>query len=135
MSGETGHRPILAPVVYPETRPFWDAAAQGRLLLKRCVACGEAHYFPRSLCPFCLSDRTEWQQASGRGSIHTYSVTRRAGPVVYVIAYVTLDEGPTMMTNIIDCEPDSVRIGQRVEVVFKPSDGGPPVPMFRPVAA
>ncbi|MSQ73705.1 MAG: Zn-ribbon domain-containing OB-fold protein [Betaproteobacteria bacterium] len=138
MSNDTGkqavRRPIHAPAVYPETKAFWDAAAQGRLLLKHCLACGEAHYFPRSLCPFCFSDRTEWKEASGKGTIYTYSVTRRAGPAVYVIAYVTLDEGPTMMTNIVDCDPDTVRIGQRVAVVFSESDGGPPVPMFRPAS-
>jgi uncharacterized OB-fold protein len=56
----------------------------------------------------------------------------RRVPEPYAIAYVTLDEGPTMMTNVVDCELDAVRIGQRVRVVFKPSEGGPPVPMFTP---
>ena len=72
-----------------------------------------------------------WQEASGRGTVYTYSVMRRA-PVPYCIAYVTLAEGPTMMTNIVDCDLDTVRIGQAVRLVFKPSEGGPPVPMFTP---
>src|SRR5213594_790498 len=76
-------------------------------------------------------DATEWRPASGRGRIYTYSVMRRV-PEPYVIAYVTLEEGPTMMTNIVDCDLDSVRIGQALRVVFKPSEGGPPVPMFAP---
>ena len=67
----------------------------------------------------------------GKATIYTYSVMRRA-PVPYCIAYVTLAEGPTMMTNIVDCDLDAVRIGQAVKLVFKPSDGGPPVPMFTP---
>jgi uncharacterized OB-fold protein len=120
---------IPAPPVSAETRPFWDAAAEGRLLVKRCTACGQAHHYPRSNCPFCGSDRTEWATASGRGRVYSYSVMRRV-PVPYAIAYVTLEEGPTMMTNLVDVSFDAIRIGQDVKVVFKPSDGGPPVPMF-----
>ena len=124
-------RTIAAPPVSPETKPFWDAAAAGTLLLKRCEACGEPHYYPRAICPFCGSDRTAWLEASGRGTIYSYSVFRRA-PVPYAIAYVTLEEGPTMMTNIVDGDIDAIRIGQRVRVRFTPTDGGPPVPMFAP---
>ena len=124
-------RKIPAPAVTPETKPFWDAAADGRLVIKQCTACGQSHHYPRTICPFCGSDATEWRPASGRGKVYTYSVMRRA-PEPYVIAYVTLEEGPTMMTNIVDCDLDSVRIGQAVRVVFKPSEGGPPVPMFAP---
>lgn len=124
-------RKLPAPVPNLETQAFWDAAADGKLLLKHCRACNEAHHYPRALCPHCFSDQTEWRQASGKGVIYTYSVMRRA-PVPYAIAYVTLDEGPTMMTNIVECDLDAIRIGQRVTVVFKPSDGGPPVPMFKP---
>ncbi|HXH83007.1 MAG TPA: Zn-ribbon domain-containing OB-fold protein [Candidatus Tectomicrobia bacterium] len=124
-------RTIPAPPVTPETQPFWDAAAAGRLLVKRCAACGEAHHYPRTICPFCGSDRTGWTEASGRGTIYSYSVFRRA-PAPYAIAYVTLAEGPTMMTNIVGCDLDAIRIGQAVRVVFVPSEGGPPVPMFTP---
>lgn len=125
-------RKITAPPVNSETQPFWDAAAQGKLLIKKCAACGEPHFYPRSHCPFCFSDKTEWVEASGQGRVYTYSVMRRA-PVPYAIAYVTLAEGPTMMTNIVDCDLDAIKIGQTVKLVFKPSDGGPPVPMFTPV--
>jgi uncharacterized OB-fold protein len=124
---------IAAPPVNPETKPFWDAAAAGKLLIKKCASCGEFHYYPRTLCPFCFSDKTEWYAASGRGTVYSYSVMRRA-PVPYAIAYVTLEEGVTMMTNIVDCDFDSIRIGQKVRLVFKASDGGPPVPMFTPGA-
>lgn len=122
----------VAPTVYPETQPYWEAASEGRLLVKRCQDCGEHHHYPRTACPFCHSERTEWREASGRGIIYSYSVMRRA-PVPYVIAYVTLAEGATMMTNIVDCDPDQVRIGQTVEVRFRPSQGGPPLPVFTPV--
>ncbi|HTY81082.1 MAG TPA: Zn-ribbon domain-containing OB-fold protein [Candidatus Bathyarchaeia archaeon] len=127
----TQERKIPAPEPSPETRPFWEAAAAGRLLIGRCKACGKPHYYPRALCPLCGSDATEWVPATGRGTVYSYSVMRRL-PVPYALAYVTLDEGVTMMTNIVDCDLDAIRIGQRVRLVFKPTDGGPPVPMFTP---
>jgi uncharacterized OB-fold protein len=127
----TTERKIPAPPLNSETKLFWDAASQGRLVIKRCTACGQSHYYPRALCPFCGSDATEWQPASGNGAIYSYSVMRRA-EVPYAIAYVTLDEGVTMMTNLVDCDFDKLAIGQRVRVVFKPTDGGPPVPTFTP---
>jgi hypothetical protein len=124
-------RKFPAPVPNPETKPFWESAEEGRLLLKRCRSCGEVHYYPRAYCPFCGSGETEWQPASGGGTIYSYSVMRRA-EAPYAIAYVTLDEGVTMMTNLVDCDLDAIRIGQRVRLVFKPTEGGPPVPAFTP---
>jgi uncharacterized OB-fold protein len=124
-------RKIQAPQPNPETKAFWDAAAAGRLMIGKCTACREVHYYPRAICPFCFSPRTELQPASGQATIYTYSVMRRT-PIPYAIAYVTLAEGPTIMTNIVDCDLDRIRIGQAVRLVFKPSDGGPPVSMFTP---
>jgi hypothetical protein len=124
-------RPIPAPKPDAETKVFWDAAAEGKLLIKRCRACGEPHYYPRALCPFCLSADTEWTEARGTGTLYSFSAMRRAS-VPYAIAYVTLDEGVTMMTNIVDCDLDRIACGARVRLVWKPSEGGPPVPMFTP---
>ena len=121
-------RTLPAPKPDPETKPYWDAAGAGKLMLKRCRQCGRAHHYPRALCPFCLGE-TEWLETRGTGVIYSFSVMRRA-PIPYTIAYVTLDEGVTMMTNIVDCDFDALAIGQRVRLVMKPSDGGPPVPMF-----
>jgi uncharacterized OB-fold protein len=122
-------RKIPAPTPAPETQAFWDAAAQGKFLIRRCTACGRAHWYPRKICPFCASGKTEWAEASGRGKIYSYSVMRRA-PEPYVVAYVTLAEGPTMLTNLVDCDFDALAIGQSVRVKFSPSEGGPPVPTF-----
>ena len=127
-------RKIPAPTPNPETQAFWDGATAGKLLIKRCAACNERHHYPRAICPFCGSDRTEWLEASGRGTVYSFSVFRRA-PVPYAIAYVTLNEGVSMLTNIVDCDLDTIRIGQPVRVVFKPTEGGPPVPMFTPAVA
>ena len=79
----------------------------------------------------CGSDATELVPASGRGAIYSYSVMRRV-PVPYALAYVTLDEGVTMMTNIVDVDPAKVAVGQKVKVVFKPSEGGGKLPCFTP---
>lgn len=122
---------VRAPRVNPETREFWDATAQGKLLIKQCNTCGENHFYPRTLCPFCFSDDTEYLECSGRGIIYSYSVSRRGEP--YAIAYVTLEEGPTMMTNLIDCDFDALSIGQEVELNFVDTGEGPALPFFRPV--
>jgi uncharacterized protein len=121
-----------APVTNPETAPFWDAAKQGRLMIKRCRVCGEAHYFPRSICPFCFSDKTVWEQSSGEGTIYTFGVMRKSPTGPYAIAYVTLKEGPSLQTNIVDCDLDTLMIGQKVKVSFKPTEGAP-LPFFTPI--
>lgn len=115
----------------PGSEPYWEAAKAGKLVVKHCTACGKPHYYPRGVCPHCLSDKLEWRDAKGTGTIYTYSVMRAAKPS-YVIAYVTLDEGVSMMTNIVDCDPAKVKIGQKVKVVFKPTDSGGKLPCFTP---
>ena len=124
-------RKITPPAVNPETKPFWDAAREGRFLVPFCSACSKAHWYPRAICPFCTSDKVEWRQASGKGTIYTFSVMQRVKEP-YAIAHVTLAEGPTMLTNIVDCDFGKLRIGQPVAIVFQETEGGPPVPMFKP---
>jgi hypothetical protein len=118
-------------MVQAETAAYWQAADEGRLLVKRCSACGEFHHYPRDLCPFCLSDATEWVEAAGTGTVYSFS-TMGQGEAAYTLAYVTLDEGPTMLTNLVGADPSAFAIGQPVRVVFTPSEGGPAVPMFTP---
>lgn len=120
-----------APTVTNEAKPFWDAAAEGKLLIQRCDSCGDAYFHPRPFCPFCLSDKTSWFEAAGTGTIYTYTVTARA-PIFKIPAMVALDEGPVIMSAIVDAEPETVRIGQRVGVTFVPTADGPPLPVFRP---
>ncbi len=112
-----------APPINPESAPFYAAAAEGRFLIRRCTVCGKPHWYPRALCPFCFG-ATEWEQASGDGTIYSFSVMRRVVEPL-AIAYVTLAEGPTMMTHIVDCDLDAVRIGQAVTLVWKASAGAP----------
>ena len=125
-------RTIPAPATAPETKAYWQAAREDKLLVKTCKACGEAHHYPRTACPFCASTDTHYIEASGNGVIYSYSVMRRA-KVPYALAYVTLDEGPTMMTNIVECDFDALAIGQAVTVTFATCDDGESkVPMFTP---
>ena len=128
-------RSLPAPIVDSTNAPFWQAASEGVLLIKRCKACGEAHWYPRPFCPHCGSGDTDWVPASGSGTIYSYTVTRKAGPAPYVLAYVTLDEGVTMLTNLVDGEIEALRIGQRVQVTFRQAEGGGAVPVFRPAAS
>ena len=111
-----------------ESIEFLEAANQGRLLIRRCNSCGEAHWYPRTLCPFCFNP-TVWEQASGKGVIYAFSIARRFTPT-FVIAYVTLAEGPTMLTNLVDCDATTLSIGQSVQVSFKRSQGGVSIACF-----
>jgi uncharacterized OB-fold protein len=124
-------RTIPSPSIDAENQAFFDGAREGRLLLKRCMACGELHYYPRAICPFCSSERTEWVAAQGHGRIYSFSVMRRTAQP-YAIAYVTLNEGITVLTNLVDCDLDRLRIGDSVRLVFKPAEGGEMIPMFTP---
>ena len=135
--GATLPTPDVSP--NPETEPYWAAAAEGRLLVMRCDECDRFYHPPRARCPDCLSENTEWTEASGEGEIYAHSVTRQTGPpydeaTPYVVAYVELEEGPRMLTNVVTDEPEALSVGQSVEVVFHETDDGEyAIPRFRPV--
>jgi uncharacterized protein len=129
--------PAPPPPVNLETKPFWDATAEGRLLLLRCDGCGTVIWYPRSLCPDCGSTSTTWFEASGRGTVYSFTVTRRgqgrwSDAAPYVLAYVELAEGPRLLTNVVDCDPDDVHIGLPVTAVFHPTGEGQALPRFVP---
>ncbi len=130
--GDAKRGKVRAPHVTHEDKEFWAATAQGRLLIKHCEDCGKPHHYPRALCPYCFSERTRFEEASGNGVIYTYSVQRRGAEEPYAIAYVTLDEGVTMLTNLVDCDFDALAIGQKVRVSFVDTGEGNALPMFTP---
>jgi len=115
---------------FPEMAPFWAAAARGVFLVPRCTRCGEVHWHPRAHCPLCHSADLMWVEATGRGSIYSFSVVRRSNQP-YVLAYVQIDEGPILMTNLVDCEPGTIEVGMAVEVGFRPTAQGRHAPVFR----
>jgi uncharacterized OB-fold protein len=129
----TSERTIPAPPVNPENARFFEAAKEGTLLVGKCRDCRGHHFYPRAICPHCFSENVEWVPASGTGVVYSYSTIRRGVPVPYTIAYVTLDEGVSVMTNIVDCDPANIRIGMPVKLVFEVAEDGTPVPMFAPI--
>ena len=120
---DTIARPEPAPTA--ETAPYWEAAAESRLLIQRCQSCTRHQFYPRAFCMACLSDRLEWVESAGLGRIYTFTICRiPANPsmkdkVPYAVAVIDLDEGVRMLTDIVDCPIDQIRIGARVEVRFE----------------
>lgn len=121
----------------PTTIPFWDAAAEGRLSVQRCDACRRHVFYPRLACPECGSRELRWVEVSGRATLSSYVINHLPAPGFedaspYVIAIVRLEEGPTMMTNLVDVvAPDRLEIDMALEVAFE-DRLGQVVPVFRP---
>lgn len=128
------------PVANADSLPYWNAARERRLVIRKCHSCGEVHFMPRHLCPHCWSDQLEWVEASGGGEVHSFSVIRRASDpafadkVPYVVALIELDEGVRMMANILGEDAMSVEIGDRVHVDFEDRGDGALLPQFRRVS-
>jgi uncharacterized OB-fold protein len=126
------------PTVEDESRPYWEAAKQGRLLVKKCNACGRLHHYPRPFCPTCWSDDVEWHEVSGRGTVYTYSIVFKNDLTpfsewgAYVPGIVELEEGPRLMTNIVDCPHDQLAVGLPVVAVFRDLTDEWAAPDFRP---
>jgi hypothetical protein len=131
-------RPRPAPT--PETKHFWDGARAGELLLQRCRACARAYFPPRPFCPRCASRDVEILRASGRATLYSYVIHERPVPGFtppYAIAVVALEEGPRMMTNLIDVAqtPEALVLDMPLEVAFERLDDEISLPVFRPAGA
>ena len=137
MADAKGYRKPL-PRIDEESRGYWEALARHELYLQRCRDCGTLRFYPRALCPSCLSSAVEWVRASGRGTVYTFTVTHQnqapgfREELPYVLAIVELEEGPRLMTNVIGCPPDALRVGMPVEVVFDDVTPEVTLPKFRP---
>jgi len=138
MPNETNEISYKTPFVDWETRAYWEGAGRGELVLQRCRDCHVVQHRPRGLCVSCLSSEIEHFVASGRGEIYTFSIVRQnqmpgfRDHLPYVVAYVALEEGPQILTNIIGCDPESVSIGMPVRVEFVATDEDRGVPRFVP---
>jgi hypothetical protein len=127
-----------APDVRGPGKTYWQSGRDGVLKVQRCTACGQPFWYPRTHCPHCGSDALEWITTSGRGHVYTFTVVRQspdpffAPRVPYVVAMVELAEGPRVMANVIDCDPETVRIGMPVTVGFERQEDDVHVPLFRP---
>jgi uncharacterized OB-fold protein len=118
---------IPAPPVNPESKPFWDAAAEGKFLLRRCPACGEAHFWPRTICPLCHQADTEWEESPGEGEIYTWTVMRKSPRGAFALAYLELDEGPRVYVQFRPEDNDNLAIGKRARITFHPVADGQPM--------
>lgn len=134
-TGEKPRRP--APEVSRAGAPFWEAARDKKFLIQHCEACKENIFYPRIRCPKCHSDRLGWIEASGKGTIYSYTVVLNNAPsafltdMPYIVAIVRLEEGVQLLTNIIECDPEKIECDMPVEVVFKAIDEFT-LPLFRP---
>ncbi|WP_436794179.1 Zn-ribbon domain-containing OB-fold protein [Actinospongicola halichondriae] len=135
--------PALDPSIQDDAAPFWDAAAEHRLVVPRCRSCETVIWYPRGYCPACSSFDIDWIELAGTGSIYSFSIPRRGQGAYresapYVVAYVELDipgdrPGPRIITNIVDCDPDTVTVDMRVTAVFDDTPSGHALVRFRPV--
>ena len=129
--------PAPAPDISHETKPFWDATLEGKLLIRFCNSCSGYYWYPRTVCPLCGSLDTRWHESAATGSIYSYTIVRRdvgdfAAATPFVLAYVELDEGPRMIANIVDCDVEGVGIGDRVRAVFQSTEVDAALVRFAP---
>ena len=128
---------IPTPVPNADNQGFWDACARRELRLQRCAACRAWRHHPRPMCPACGSFDYEWALSSGRGVVHTFTIVHRPtlpafeAQLPYNVVVVRLEEGPLMVSNLLDCPADAIRIGLPVEVAFEPLDETIVLPKFR----
>ena len=132
-------KPRPAPPPDADSAPYWSAAHEGRLVIQHCTSCGNRQLYARDRCLVCRGP-VEWVEASGRGTVYSFTVIRQnySRPfrdwIPYVVALVDLEEGPRVMTNIVDCEPDDVRIGMAVQARFEAVSDEAGIALFSPRA-
>jgi uncharacterized protein len=136
----TSHNRTDLPTIEAESAPYWDAAAEGRLLIRSCNDCQAVHHYPRPFCPSCWSESVEWIESIGKATLYTWSTVffndmyPFSERLPYVAAVVELAEGPRLMTNVIDVADEDLRIGMDLEVTFQPLNDDITAPVFRPAA-
>lgn len=126
------------PYIHSETKAYWEGARAHEFLIRKCRSCGRHHFYPRDFCPTCFSFDVEWVRASGRGTIHSFTICHRPAQgfekeLPYNIVLVELEEGVRMMSTVVLCPPDDLAIGMAVEVVYDDVTPEVTLPKFRPV--
>ena len=135
-------RPLPQPIT-PESKPYWDGLKQGKLMLPTCGDCRLTFFYPRGVCPRCQSRSITWTQASGRGRLHAFGIGAQSFnkafkvPPPYVLALIELEEGPRMMSNLVNvqADPKTVKCDMPVEVVFHKLTDDLTVPLFQPAGS
>ena len=127
-------------MVTSTTKDFWQATTEGRFTLQRCDACDVVVWFPRKHCPECWTESLTTFDASGNGIVYSFTIIRKVaneykGATPFVVAYVELEEGPRVMTNIVGCDVDAVRVGMPVSIEFHDTGEGSALYRFHPTEA
>jgi uncharacterized OB-fold protein len=126
------------PEITAESRPFWDGCKRHQFLVQRCRVCGARQHYPRGVCASCWSEDLEWLPSAGRGRIYAFTVTHRTqargfrDELPYVLAWVELDEGVQVLTNLVGCDPAKLTIGMDVRVTFEDVNADVSIPRFTP---
>jgi uncharacterized OB-fold protein len=126
------------PEITSVSEPFYRAAREHRLIIQRCKDCKKNIFYPKSICPHCLSKDFEWYDSSGKGKVYSYTIVEAAAPeafqgaVPYVLGVIDLKEGVRMLSWIVDCKHEDVKCDMDVEVTFKDLDDKVALPMFKP---
>ena len=133
---DTAH-PKPLPIITEENRPFWEGCKQGKLLLQYCDACQRHQFYPRLYCMQCGAQSLRWVEASGRGVVYSYTIIRQnkspefRDDVPYNVVLIELEEGPRMMSNVIDIAPGDLRVDLPVTVIFDAVSAEISLPRFR----
>ncbi len=120
----------------PVAAPFWEATKEKKFLLQFCATTGKAIWYPRDFSPHALGGNVEWREASGKGVVYAVSVMHRPGnpamaeAVPYAVALIDLEEGARMLSNVVNCDPDSIKVGDKVKPAWEPLEGGRHLPVF-----
>jgi len=131
---------LIVPKADRLTEPYWEGAKNGQLLLQNCRSCGNIWHPPTPICPQCQSKDYEWQGVSGRGTIYSYTIVHHpahlamADKVPYLVALVALEEGPRVVSNILNCLIEQVTVGMPVALPFQEIAPGVVLPQFEPRA-
>jgi len=127
------------PIVNEWARPFWEATRQHKLIIQKCADCGKHIFYPRICCPHCFSDRVNWVESSGKGTVYSFTIVESnppsafIGDLPYVIALVRLEEGVQMLSNIVECELHQISCDMPVQVTFEKLNEDFTLPKFRPI--
>jgi hypothetical protein len=117
------------PVPDEQSKPYWDSVAAHAMELQRCTRCETFRFYPTAVCPECFSTGFDWRPVSGRARLYSYSIVHKpvteafAEESPYVVALITLAEGPTMMTNLVEVPHEEIAIGMELRVGYRDFDG------------